>query len=157
MYVGPLKQFELPILLRGGYIDSRRAQLPNVFLTAHGIDDVNGFLARAEAIFYEWQQHTVLIVVTLEKSTDVAPGAKDCSPDSNRSVGFLRIVSLVRRMRHIRPEATLATLGAKVSNDNQVYSVLIVGSLIRLLSRGPLGKLNQSPGESKTRRASLRF
>jgi hypothetical protein len=55
MRVGPLKQIELAVPLRGGYIDSCRAQLPNVFVTTHGIDDVNGLLATFEAIFYEWQ------------------------------------------------------------------------------------------------------
>src|SRR6266852_5742561 len=101
MRVGPIKQIELAVLLYGSYIDSCRAQLPNVFVTAHGINDVNGLLARLEAIFYEGQQHTVLVVVAIEKSADVPIGAKDCSPDSNRSVGFLRIVSLVRRVLQI--------------------------------------------------------
>jgi hypothetical protein len=55
MRIGPLKQVELAAALRGGYIDSCRMQLPNVFVTTHGIDDVDGLFAPFEAIFYEWQ------------------------------------------------------------------------------------------------------
>jgi len=54
MDVGPFEQIELALLLRGGYIDSCRAQLLKVFVTARGVDDVNGLLAPFEAIFYEW-------------------------------------------------------------------------------------------------------
>ncbi len=95
---GPVEQIELAVLLGGSYIDSCRAQLPNVFVTALRINDVNRPLAQLEAIFYEVQQHTVLVVVTIEKSAGVAVGAEDCSPDSNRLVGFPRIVSRMRRM-----------------------------------------------------------
>src|SRR5260370_39718133 len=102
MYVGPLKHFELPIFLPSGHIDSRRIQPLNVFVTPRRINDVNGFLARAESILNEWQQHTVVVVVTLEKSTDMAPGAKERSAEPNRLVGLLRIVSFVRRLLHIR-------------------------------------------------------
>ena len=55
MHVGPIEQIELAALLCRSYIDSCRAQLLNVFITAHGVDDVNGLLATFEAIFYEWQ------------------------------------------------------------------------------------------------------
>lgn len=97
MRVGPLAQVELAILLRGGCIDSYGPQLSNAFVAAHGIDDVNGLLATFEAILDEWQEHTVFVVVAVEKGTDVTVGAKDGAPDSNRLVGFRRIVTPVRR------------------------------------------------------------
>src|SRR6266481_1242240 len=86
MDVGPFEQIELALLLRGGYIDSCQTQLLKVFVPARGVDDVNGLLAPLEAIFYEWQEHTILVFVAFEKSTNVALGAKDRSPDANRSI-----------------------------------------------------------------------
>src|SRR5216684_4432574 len=101
MHVGPIEQIELAVLLRGGDIDSCCAQVVNVFVTAHGINDVNGLLAPFEAIFYEWQQDTILVFVAFEEGTDVTLGAKHRSPDSNRSIGFRQIVSLYRPMLQI--------------------------------------------------------
>ena len=80
MSLGPFAQFELTVLLGGCNIDSCQAQLLNVFVTTSRIDNVHGLLSAFEAVFDEWQQDTVLVIVAVEKGTDVALCAQNRTP-----------------------------------------------------------------------------
>jgi hypothetical protein len=100
MNLGPLEQLEFTVLLCGGNIDPCQAQLANVFVTTSGIDNVHGHLAAPEAVSDEWQQDTVLVIVAVEKGTDVPLYAQNRTRYSNRAAGSPRIARLVRGRQH---------------------------------------------------------
>jgi hypothetical protein len=58
-------------LLRSRCINARGRQALQVVLTLILINNVNGFMATLESLFYEWEQDPILFVRAVEESADM--------------------------------------------------------------------------------------
>jgi hypothetical protein len=91
---------ERVLLKNSTNIDSCHAQPLNVLVTTSRIDNVHSLLTAFEAVFDEWQQDTVLVIVSVEKRTDVALCAQNRTLYSNRLAGSPRVAGIVRGTQH---------------------------------------------------------
>jgi hypothetical protein len=83
---GIVMQLESAAHLDRCHINTRCAELPMVFNSQVGINDVIGLLASDQAFFDERQQYPVLFSGTLEKCTNVPMLAERCT---RKMTGFL--------------------------------------------------------------------
>jgi hypothetical protein len=74
--VSPIAHLELATLLCRIHINAGGPQPPLVFLTQHGIDDMEGLLSAFETFFDERKQQSILLVSTVKEPADMASCAK---------------------------------------------------------------------------------
>jgi hypothetical protein len=70
--VGIDAEFQLAAALRFRSVNSGISQVPDMAIVALSADDVDRFMAAVEAILNEWQENTILLVLAIEKCTDMA-------------------------------------------------------------------------------------
>jgi hypothetical protein len=79
----PPADFELPPAFGFFYGDARLSQSPTVFRPVVVLDNVERFITLLEPLFDEGEKHPVLIVLAVEKGTDMSGIAEGSSRQSN--------------------------------------------------------------------------
>src|SRR5258708_38631513 len=91
--ISPVAQLELAALFSRNHINAGRRQPLQVFLTQHGIDNMEDLLAALEAFLNERQQHPIFFLRAVKECADMALSAKHGAGEANRLAALARSFS----------------------------------------------------------------